>query len=235
MHGYVRTRMRCVPRSSTIVRPSSCAHGRVVSRSVCTETLKRYLGAYGTRYLLSKHTLKSPADLPSLDMTDPRQMHVELQMSGNVLHYWYMNLQTGQRPATTVPTALESNRGGQGKAPKVLKLDLSRENTYKYLTLLHDLWPRKDERDYLWRKQPRREHGQYRMELQRVLAEGPSKPLNAATQSFIDHLSYQLTFHFKESQKQNRNLHWLQFMGIPGVKINKKFGGEIKVPQLRAE
>lgn len=197
-------------------------------------TLQRYLGGFGSRYLLSKRTLRNGAGLQTIDMTSLKQMRVEMQMSGNVLHYWYMNMQTGQRPATTVPTQLEGARGS-GKAPKVLKVDLAKGHTYEYLTRLHDMWPRKDERDYEWKKLPRREHGQYRMQLHRVLAEGPSKGLNAATQSFIDHLSYQITFHFKESAMQSRNLHWLQFMGIPGVVINKKQGGEIKVPQLRME
>lgn len=195
--------------------------------------MKRYLGGLGSRYLLSKHTLPSGKELPSIEMTHPKQLHVELQMSANVLHYWYLNMQTGQRPTTTVKPRLEGR--GKGKVPKVLKLNLSRTNTWKYLSLLHELWPRKDERDYSWRTLPRKEHGQYRIELQRVLAEGPTKPLNAATQSFIDHLEYQLTFHFKESARQNRNLNWLQFMGIPGVKITKKLGGEIKVPTLNAE
>ena len=195
--------------------------------------LRRYLDGYGSRYLLSKHTLKSGAALPSIRMTSPAQLQIELLAASSVLNYWFLNLTASQRPINTVKAQLESARV-KSKEKQVLKLRLSQANLYDYLVSLHELWPRKDERDIDWKTLPRREHGQYRVTLQRVLAEGASKPLNKATQSFIDYLTYQVAFHFKEAKKQNRNLHWLQFLGIPGIKVNKKWGGEIKVPKLRS-
>jgi len=195
--------------------------------------LQRYIQEYGSKYLLSKRTLRSAALLPELDMTSRKRLQVELLAQGNVLNYWFLQLTSQQRPATTVKAQLESARI-KTKDKQMLKVRLSRENLHRYLALLHELWPRKDERDIAWATLPRREHGQYKLTLSRVLAEGPSRPLNKATQSFIDHLVYQIGFHFKEARVQGRNLHWMQFLGVPGVKISKKWGGEIKVPKLRS-
>jgi len=140
---------------------------------------------------------------------------------------------SSQRPKNTVKAQLEMARI-KSKEKQILKVRLSQRTLYDYLVSLHELWPRKDERDYAWATIPRKEHGQYRLTLSRVLAEGASKPLNKATQSFIDFLQYQVGFHFRESKKQNRNMHWLQFLGVPGLKVGKKWGGEIKVPKLRS-
>jgi hypothetical protein len=182
---------------------------------------------------LSKRTLRSSAHLSELDMTSLKRLQMELFAQGNILNYWFLQLTSRQRPANTVKAQLESARI-KTKDKQMLKVRLSRANAHRYLALLHELWPRKDERDIKWATAPRREHGQYKITLSRVLAEGPSRPLNKATQSFIDFLVYQVGFHFRESKVQGRNLHWLQFLGVPGVKISKKWGGEIKVPKLRS-
>lgn len=263
------------------------------------QTLKRYLDEYGSRYLLSKHALRSGAELQSIRMTTPAALQVEIQANSSILNYWFLALTSGQRPMNTVKSQIESART-KSTAKQVLKVRFSQEKLYDYLVLLHELWPRKDERDIHWKTLPRHEHGQYRLALERVLAEGPSKPLNKATQvresymrqeqqrvcarewrtgvwsarashlcgrasfrrisvrsltcvvrslrssfslrvcasaavqNFIDFLVYQISFHFSESQKQNRNLNWIQFMGVPAIKISKKWGGEIKVPKLRS-
>ena len=144
-------------------------------------TLKRYLDEYGSRYLLSKHALRSGTALQSIRMTTPAALRVEIQANSSILNYWFLALTSGQRPMNTVKSQVESART-KSTAKQVLKVRFSQDRLYDYLVLLHELWPRKDERDIHWKVLPRHEHGQYRVALERVLAEGPSKPLNKATQ-----------------------------------------------------
>lgn len=146
----------------------------------------------------------------------------------------YLNILAKQRP--TITGLHTSINVSQKKGKQTLKVRMSpNRGLFHYLVSLHELWPRKDERDIEWKKYPRKgDHGQYRLKLTRMIAEGSAKPLNRATKSFLDFLSHQLTIHFTEAEKQNRNLNWLQFLGFPGVKVSKKWGGEIKVPTLRA-
>jgi len=51
-------------------------------------TLRRYLDGYGSKYLLSKHALRSGAALPEIKMTSPNRLQVELVAPSSILNYW---------------------------------------------------------------------------------------------------------------------------------------------------
>jgi len=196
----------------------------------------RYLRDYGGRYFLSKYVLPSPAALPDLNLTRRETFTLSLSAPTSTLNYWFLNLLSGQRPAGTIQASSLVGGSGGSKNRGELRVTLSPSSASTLLAHLHPLFPRKDLRDMVWSRPPRSvEHGQYRLRMDRILAEGPTRQLNQATQAFIDQIQFQCNISFKQKIWQNRNLHAMQFMGMPQVKIVKKWGGEIEVPKMVRE